>query len=176
MRRARYRFALASPALLATLRGAIRATGDRGARLLTARFREMPFLSAPDPASAIACTLTARRLCPSREIGCYCRLCERPRLCSVLSPPFRNRLQLSQNRDGPTIAVCTGHPGVADGATGTALWTDHSLGARAKGQPFHRCLGGSFPAPGAEFTGELPEVIGAVLWHAEGHPPKPGRL
>jgi len=64
MRRARYCFALSSPACLAALRrcqsrsvinhgfGGDRRNGDSGARLLTARSWKTPFLSAPDPASA----------------------------------------------------------------------------------------------------------------------------
>ena len=69
---------------------------------------------------------------PVREIGCYRLLGKRARFYSVLSPPFGNRVQLSQHRDGPTISVPTERPGVTDDATGTTIWTDHQLGARAK--------------------------------------------
>ena len=38
------------------------------------------------------------------------------RFYSVLSPPFGNRAQLSQHRNGPTKPVLTGRHGVADDA------------------------------------------------------------
>src|SRR6516164_8951522 len=57
------------------------------------------------------------------------------RLYSVLSPPFGNRAQLSQHRNGPTKPVLTGRPGVAHDAIGTTLPTDDQLGARASNVP-----------------------------------------
>src|SRR6516162_10330865 len=58
------------------------------------------------------------------------------RLYSVLSPPFGNRAQLSQHRNGPTKPVLTGRPGVADDAIATTISTDHQLDARANNLPF----------------------------------------
>jgi len=60
-------------------------------------------------------------------------------------------------------SVPTGRPGVADDATGTTIWTDHQLGARANSLPFLRRLGGFRPVPDAEFLGELPDVLGAAF-------------
>src|SRR6516162_3841016 len=90
------------------------------------------------------------------EICRYRHLSERARLCSVLSPPFCNRLHLSQHRDCPPKAVLTGRPGVAEGATDTTFWTDHQIGARANGLPAGRLGVGSAPLPVAKFLRELP--------------------
>jgi hypothetical protein len=94
---------------------------------------------------------------------CYRRLCEQARLCSVLRPPFGNRVQLSQHRDGPTKASRTGRSCVADGAAGATFWTDHQLGAPAEGSPFEPRWGGFGLMSGAEFLGELPDALGTVL-------------
>ena len=98
------------------------------------------------------------------------------RIRSALSPPFGNRVQLSQNRDGPTKSVRTGRSGVADGATRTTFWADHQLGARAESLPFHRRLRGVGPVPGTEFTGKSPEVFGIIRRDVDGHPSQPGCL
>jgi hypothetical protein len=100
---------------------------------------------------------------PVREIGCYRRLGKRARFYSVLSPPFGNRVQVSQHRDGPTKSVPTGRPGVADDATGTTIWTDHQLGVRAHSLPFERRWNGFYVLLGAEFVSELSDALGAIL-------------
>ena len=113
--------------------------------------------------SDIASTPIAQRLGPVREIASYRRLCEQTRLCSVINPPFGNRIQLSQHCDGPTKAARTGRLGVADGATGTTFWADHQLGARAKSPPFEPRWSGFCLVPGAEFVGELPDALRAAF-------------
>ena len=82
---------------------------------------------------------------------------------SALSSPLGNRVQLSQHCDGPTKSVRTGHPGVADGATGTTIWADHQLGARTNGPPLRRLGDGSDRLPVAEFLSELPDALGAAF-------------
>jgi hypothetical protein len=95
-------------------------------------------------------------------------LSERPRLYSVLSPPFSNRVQLPEHRDGPPTAVRTGRPSVADAATGTTIWADHQLGARANGSPLRRLGDGSDRLPVAEFLSELPDALGAAFGDQDG--------
>ena len=60
------------------------------------------------------------------------------RFYSVLSPPFGNRAQLSQHRNGPTKPVLTGRHGVPDDAIATTISTDHRLGARANNRSGHQ--------------------------------------
>jgi hypothetical protein len=99
---------------------------------------------------------------PVRGMGVKRRLGELSRLYSVLSPPFGNRLPLSQHRNGPTKPVPTGRPGVADDATGTTISTDHQLGARANSLPFERGWKRFCVLPRAEFLGDLSDALGAV--------------
>ena len=54
-------------------------------------------------------------------------------------------------------------PRVADAATGTTIWADHQLGARANGPPLRRLGDGSDRLPFAEFLSELPDALGAAF-------------
>jgi hypothetical protein len=58
-------------------------------------------------------TLKGLRAC--RDFGRNCWKPKARRRDAARSPPIRNRVQLSQHRDGPTKAVRTDRPGVADG-------------------------------------------------------------
>jgi hypothetical protein len=68
-------------------------------------------------------------------MGVKRRLGELSCLYSVLSPPFGNRVQLSQQHNG----------------------------ARANSLPFERSRKGFCVLPRAEFVGELSDALGAVL-------------
>ena len=82
------------------------------------------------------------------------------RLYSVLSPPFGNRAQFSQHRNGPTKPVLTGRHGVADDAMGTTISNDHQLGARANNLPFEPGWKWFCVLPLAEFVSELLDALG----------------
>jgi len=60
-------------------------------------------------------------------------------------------------------ASCSVYAGVYDDAPRLAFRIYHLLGARADTMPLRRRLGEFGPVSGAEFTGELPDALGAAF-------------
>src|SRR5947209_3864271 len=89
--------------------------------------------------------------------------------------PRRDRVRLVGGQDAPMKAICPARWGVPDDPARLAFRVNEQLGARAEAAPL-RGRRGFAPLPGAQFTGELPEVFGVILGHVDGHSPQSNAL